>query len=357
MAQSVQTVEIRAGRGYTVSIGPGLLGTCGEALAGTVGRCRMAVAADSTVAPLYLESVTESLYHAGFEPCAYVFPAGERSKNLRTLSELLEFMASRHLTRTDCVAALGGGVTGDLAGFAAGVYLRGVRFVQLPTTLLAAVDSSVGGKTAVDLEAGKNLAGVFLQPSAVLCDTDCLETLPPAAFADGAAEAVKTGVLAGEPLFSQLAGGIPEPEALPGIIARCVAFKGSVVEADEFDTGVRRTLNLGHTAAHAIEACSGYAVSHGRAVAMGTAIIARASEKLGWCAAPCAERITAALAKNGLPVRTEFSPERLARAAQSDKKRAGGEITLVIPEDIGRCALKTIPVGELEAVFSAGEER
>ena len=195
-----QSVRINTKESYDVLIGPGLLEQSGELLKPLLGPCRIAVVTDTNVERLYLKRALDSLRRAGFSACAYVFPAGEQSKNLATLGELLEFLASQQLTRSDCVAALGGGVTGDLAGFAAGCYLRGIRYLQLPTTLLAAVDSSVGGKTAVNLSAGKNLAGLFQQPVTVLCDTDCLDTLAPDLLADGVAEAIKTGVLAGEGL-------------------------------------------------------------------------------------------------------------------------------------------------------------
>lgn len=355
MPSSIKTIDIHVTPSYSVSIGPGLLAGCGPHIREAVGPCHAAVITDSTVASLYLDRVTNSLRDAGFSSSSFVFPAGEEHKTLTTLADILEFLAREHLTRTDCVVALGGGVTGDMAGFAAGVYLRGIRCVQLPTTLLAAVDSSVGGKTAVDLRAGKNLAGVFLQPSAVLCDTECLSTLPADVFADGAAEAIKTGVLCDEGLFDQF-----DADSLQGslsdIIARCVAFKGSVVEQDEFDTGLRRTLNLGHTAGHAIEQCSGYTIPHGHAVAIGMVLIARAAETLGWCEGPCADRIAAVLKRNGLPVSTEYGAAALADAALADKKRTGGDITLVIPRRIGDCFLKKIPITELETVFRAGLE-
>ncbi|MCI2056296.1 MAG: 3-dehydroquinate synthase [Oscillibacter sp.] len=355
MASTLKTVDIHVENGYRVVIGGGLLAQCGQILADVVGLCHAAVIADSTVAPLYLGTVEQSLRDAGYCVSSYIYPAGEAQKNLTTLSDILEFLAAEHLTRTDCVIALGGGVCGDMAGFAAGCYLRGVRFVQLPTTLLAAVDSSVGGKTAVDLKGGKNLAGLFLQPSAVLCDTDCLSSLPPEIFADGAAEAIKTGVLSDEGLFrlfdtDNLTGDLSE------MIHQCIAFKGRVVEDDEFDTGLRRTLNLGHTAGHAIEKCAKFTISHGHAVAIGMVIIARAAEKLGWCQESCADRIAAVLKRNALPVSTNFSAAELADAALSDKKRTGGTITLVVPEKIGTCCLKTIPVDQLQDVFEAGLE-
>ena len=352
---TLHTIQVHTDPAYEAVIGGGLLPRCGERLAAILPKCRMAVIADSTVAPLYLDIVTESLRESGFDVCSHVFPAGEANKNFVTLSGILEFMAAEHLTRTDCVAALGGGVTGDMAGFAAAVYLRGIRYVQLPTTVLSAVDSSVGGKTAIDLAAGKNLAGAFLQPAAVLCDTDCLKTLPEAVFADGAAEAIKTGVLCDESLFALFEEGtlrsVPEE-----VIARCIAFKAGVVERDEKEQGERKCLNLGHTIGHAIEKCSEFAIPHGHAVAAGLAIMARAAERLGWAEEGTARRICDCLVKNDLPISTEYGAEALAAAAARDKKRAGDDITIVVPCAIGRCELKKIPVAELLSVIQAGLE-
>lgn len=353
--ESNQTITIQTQPSYLVHIGSGLLDRCGQLAAEALTPCRAAVVTDSNVAPLYLSRVEESLRAAGFSVCAHVFPAGEARKNLSTLSDILEFLAQEQLTRSDCVVALGGGVCGDMAGFAAGCYLRGVAYVQIPTTLLSSVDSSVGGKTAVDLRAGKNLAGLFLQPSAVVCDTDCLRTLPPLERADGTAEALKTGVLSGEELFSLFEADDITPH-LSEIVGRCIAFKGSVVEQDPLDNGLRRTLNLGHTAGHAIEKCSGYALHHGHAVAAGLAIIARAAEALGWADEPCAARICAALRRHSLPTGTEYAPAALAQAALADKKRRGGSISLVVPRRIGKCEMVTVPVGDLERIFAAGWE-
>ena len=350
-----QTIQVYTSPAYEVTIGPGLLSNSGARLREIMSPCRMAVIADSTVAPLYLDIVVNSLAAAGFDVCSHVFPAGEANKNLTTLSQLLEFLAESHLTRTDCVVALGGGVTGDMAGFAAAVYLRGIRYVQMPTTVLSAVDSSVGGKTAIDLKAGKNLAGVFLQPAAVLCDTDCLKTLPADVFADGAAEAIKTGVLCDEKLFSLFEDGtlksVPEE-----VIARCVAFKAGVVERDEKEQNERRCLNLGHTIGHAIEKCSGFAIPHGHAVAAGLASMARAAERLGWAEAGVAQRICRCLAKNDLPITSDYPAEALAAAAARDKKRAGDDITIVVPAAIGNCELKKIPLAELLGIIRAGLE-
>ncbi len=350
-----RVIPVRVRDGYDVVIGSGLLAESGERIRAAAGECRLAVVTDSNVEKLCLKPLQNNLLTAGYDVCSFVFPAGEQSKRMDTLAGILEFFASERLTRKDCVVALGGGVTGDIAGFAAGCYLRGVRYIQMPTTLLAAVDSSVGGKTAVDLAAGKNLAGLFHQPSLVLCDIDCFDTLLPEDFANGSAEAIKTGILSDEALFTLFESGEAKRH-IAEIVSRCVAFKAGVVERDEKESGLRKTLNLGHTAGHAIELCSGYTVPHGFAVAIGLAVIARASEKLGWAAEPIAGRIESALVKNGLPITTEAAPEALANAALTDKKRAGGGITLVVPRRIGECVLSELPVEELVNVFRAGLE-
>ena len=355
MSGSIRTIQVNTSPAYDVIIGGGLLHTCGQRLSQVLAPCHVAVISDSTVASLYLTPVCSSLRDAGFSVCSHVFPAGEPSKTMETLGDILNFLAEQRLTRTDCIVALGGGVTGDMAGFAAAIYLRGIRCVQIPTTLLSAVDSSVGGKTAIDLKTGKNLAGAFLQPAAVLCDTDCLRSLPADIFADGAAEAIKTGILCDESLFSLFENARLETEPAE-VIARCVAYKAGVVERDEREQHERKLLNLGHTVGHAVEKCSGYSIAHGHAVAMGLAIIARAAQRLGWTEEPIADRIIACLQKNGLPTGTEFSAEDLAHAASADKKRSGHEITLVVPRKIGLCELKKVPVAELVSIIAAGLE-
>lgn len=355
MANLIKTVDVHLGDGYRVWIGNGFLDRCGSMITALTGPCRTAIITDSTVAPLYLGTVKDSLQRAGNSVCSYVYPAGESSKNLPTLTDILNFLASKHLTRTDCLVALGGGVCGDMAGFAAGCYLRGIRYVQLPTTLLAAIDSSVGGKTAVNLKAGKNLAGLFYQPIGVFCDPDSLKTLPQDIFLDGVAEVVKTGILSGESLFRRLETGI-SPAELPGIIMQCVTFKAGIAEQDERDTGQRRILNLGHTVGHAIEQCSGYTVLHGHAVSVGIAVMTRAAVKFGWCEPSCGERIITTLRRNHLPLSTPYSAKELSDAALADKKCSGGDITLIIPKRIGQCFCKKVPVQTLESIIAAGWE-
>ena len=283
-------VEVNASKQYRVEIGSGLLPGLGPKAAALGKAKKVCIVSDSNVWPLYGAAADASLHAAGLETCAFVFPAGEASKNGETFLELLNFLAENRLTRSDLLVALGGGVVGDLTGFAAACYQRGIRFIQVPTTLLAAVDSSVGGKTAIDLAAGKNLAGAFWQPSLVLCDTDCLDTLPEEIFREGCAEIIKTAILFDESLFMELVRtGLRFDREK--VIAACVRHKRDIVAADEFDRGQRNLLILGHTFGHAVELLSDFTLSHGRAVAIGTAIAARAAAHLGSCDQGTATRI------------------------------------------------------------------
>ena len=349
----MRKVIVKASVEYAILIGCGILGQLGEEVKKRIQPCKAAIITDTTVEKLYAEQAEKSLQEAGFTTCRFAYPAGESSKHIGTLSDILEFLAEEEVTRQDIIIALGGGVCGDMAGFAAAIYQRGIRFVQVPTTFLAAVDSSVGAKTAVDLPAGKNLCGCFSQPSLVLCDYETLSTLPEETFAEGCAEVVKYGVLADEGFFSALEekGVKGEEEA---VITRCVSIKRDVVCADEFDNGERQKLNLGHTVGHAIEQNSNFSVSHGAAVAMGMAIIARAAAKRGLCSKEVPARIEALLEKLHLPTRTEFTAEALLSAAMRDKKIRGASIDLVVPRDMGKCELMKINVEELSAWIQEG---
>lgn len=351
----MRSVTVKTSATYEVLIGSGLLQKAGEAVKKVISPCKAAIVTDSTVVHLYEETVRKSLTEAGFSVCTFVFPTGEASKNIHTLSHLLEFLAKEEMTRTDLIVALGGGVTGDLAGFGAAVYLRGISFVQIPTTFLAAIDSSVGGKTAVDLEAGKNLAGAFYQPKLVLCDTDVLQTLPEVVFADGIAEALKYGVLGDAALFEKIAGGDFRQD-LEEIIETCVSMKRDVVEEDEFDTGKRQLLNLGHTFGHAIEQKSHFQMTHGHAVAIGMHLIAKAAEAKGIAEKGTAAAIAKALEQNQLPKETTFSPAEVAEGTLRDKKRRGGTISFVFPKKIGACEIVKIPVEEVEALARTAME-
>lgn len=347
------TVTVNASKRYDIKIGAGLLSSLGSEVA-VLGKVKkVCVVSESTVFPLYGEIAVSSLIRAGFDVVSFVFPAGEESKNGNVFWELINYLADHKLTRSDLLVALGGGVVGDLAGFAAACFLRGIRFIQVPTTLLAAVDSSVGGKTAIDLPAGKNLCGAFWQPCLVLCDTNILTTLPDSIFRAGCAEIIKYGVLYDPELFSHLEhyGTAFDREA---VITRCVELKRDVVMEDEFDTGARMKLNLGHTIGHGVEAMSQFTISHGEAVAVGMAIVSRSAVKMGLFDSLDCARLLTVLNQFGLADKTNYSAEELYAYSLSDKKRSGGTVNLILPRTIGNCEIHPIPVENLKSFIKAG---
>ena len=349
----MKTVTIHASKTYDVHIGSGLLDELGTQVAALGKAQRVCIVSDSNVWPLFGAKASGSLRESGFCVTSFVFPAGEESKNGQTFLELVNFLAENQLTRSDILVALGGGVVGDLAGFAAASFLRGIRFVQIPTTLLAMVDSSVGGKTAIDLPAGKNLCGAFCQPSLVLCDTDVLNTLPIDVFRDGCAEVIKYGVLYDADLLRHLQKrGLAFDREM--VIERCVAWKRSAVEADEFDTGPRKKLNLGHTIGHCVEARSHFTLSHGKAVAIGMAIVARTAKKRGICSPDTCDTLLAVLNIFGLPSSTQYPVEDIFSYSLSDKKRSGDTVRLIVPTQIGNCEILPTPVAELKAFIQEG---
>lgn len=349
----MKTIEVKASKSYNIHIGSGILPTLGTQVNEVCKASKVCIVSDSNVFPLHGEAATDSLNLAGFEVINFIISAGEESKNGTNYLELLNFLAENQMTRSDCLIALGGGVVGDLTGFAAATFLRGIAYIQVPTTLLAMVDSSVGGKTAIDLPAGKNLCGAFYQPSLVLCDIDTLNTLAEDIFRDGCAEVIKYGVLYDPSLFHHLTeyGLLFRREE---VIARCVELKRDVVMEDEFDTGARMKLNLGHTIGHAVEAQSHFAVSHGKAVAIGMAMISRAAAKTSFCSDDTAQKIIATLQIFGLPTGTEYNSESLFFSALSDKKRAGGAVNLIVPASLGDCRIVPTPVSELKSFIEAG---
>lgn len=346
-------ITVSASKKYDIKIGHNLLSTLGQE-AKQLGKAKsIVIVSDSNVFPIYGLTAQSSLEREGFSVSSFVFPAGESSKCGETFLSLLNFLAENRLTRSDMIVALGGGVVGDLAGFAASAYLRGIRFIQVPTTLLAMVDSSVGGKTAIDLPAGKNLVGAFWQPSLVLCDIDALNTLPEYYFIDGCAEVIKYGILYDSELFDDLANHRFDFDR-EDVISKCIEWKKRVVMEDEFDTGARMKLNLGHTFGHGIEAGSHFALSHGRCVAIGTAIAARASTKNGRCSLSDGSRIIEVLNSFNLPTETDFSAAELLDHALSDKKRSGKEINVILPTKIGNCEIIATPIDEMLSLIEAG---
>ena len=347
------TVPVNASRQYDIRIGTGLLDRAGAMLREVVPCETVMLVCGDIVNSLYSDRVQASLEGAGYRVARYVYPHGEQSKNADTYFALLNALAQAGLTRTDAIAALGGGVTGDVSGFAAATYQRGMDFVQIPTTLLAAVDSSVGGKTAVNLPTGKNQVGCFYQPALVLCDPELLSTLPEEEFRCGCAEVIKYGVLGSRKFFDELKA-TPIKEQLEHVICTCVEMKRDIVNQDEFDRGLRQLLNLGHSFGHAVEACSHFGVLHGQAVAIGMAAITRAAVARGYCSEETLREVLAILNQYQLPTSTGFGLEEMVEAALTDKKLTGGAMHLVVPEAIGRCAIVSVPTEEIKDWMKAG---
>jgi len=349
----MKRIVVNASKKYEVVIGEGLLDSVGAEVGKIIKPCKICIFTDDIVASHYLETVKSSLKETGYTVYEYIIPNGEESKNIDTYAGFLNFLAKNGFSRTDALVALGGGVVGDLCGFTAATYLRGVKYVQIPTTILAMVDSSVGGKTAIDLEAGKNLCGAFYQPSLVICSTDTAKTLPANIFADGMAEVIKYGVIRDEELFNHLDENGLDFD-MEYVIPTCIDIKRDIVENDEFDNGVRQLLNFGHTVGHGIEKLSSFGISHGSAVAMGMMIVTRASAENGICAPDCCDRLYGVLKKFSLPTSTEYKASELALMMESDKKRRADKITLVLPEKIGSAKLETIATSDYEKFISAG---
>lgn len=349
----MKTITVTASKNYNVIIGNELHKDLG-CYAANIGKSgKAAIISDGNVWPLYGATAQESLRAAGFETYHYTFPAGEASKNGNTYLSILNFLAESHITRSDLLVALGGGVVGDITGFAAATYLRGISYIQVPTTLLAMVDSSVGGKTAIDLTAGKNLAGAFYQPSLVLCDITALDTLPDDIFRDGCAEVIKYGILYDRSLFSHLYDyGLSFDREM--IVSRCVELKRDVVSQDEFDRGARQKLNLGHTIGHGIEAHSDFTIPHGQAVSIGMAIVSKASFAHGICDNDTYAQILSVIKKFGLPTTSAVTAQELYTSALSDKKRSGGTVNLIIPQAIGNCIIQPTDVKTLQSFIEAG---
>ncbi len=349
----MKKVTVSATKKYDVLVAEGILNQIGEYTASVCSANKVAIISDTNVWPIYGTTVTGSLKEAGFYVCNYVLSAGEESKNGVNFLSILNFLAENRLSRNDCIIALGGGVIGDISGFSAATYLRGISYIQVPTSLLAMVDSSVGGKTAIDLPAGKNLAGAFYQPDLVICDLNVLNALPESVFRDGCAEVIKYGILFDAALFDHLTD-----KALAFdrgyVIPRCIELKRDIVEEDEYEQGSRKLLNLGHTIGHGIEKLSNYQTTHGCAVSAGMAIVTRVSAANGLCTDDTANRIYQILDRFSLPVNTEYSAEALYTAALSDKKATSDSIALVLPHSIGRCNIHNVPICELASMIKSG---
>ncbi len=329
----------------------GLLSKVGELTKTVLKGKKIALISDTNVYPLYGENIKTQLENEGYKVFTYIFKAGEASKNTSELIKIVEFMAENELTREDGAVALGGGVCGDMVGFAASVFLRGIKFVQIPTSLLAQVDSSVGGKTAVDLPQGKNLCGAFHQPSLVIIDPDVLKTLSPHFFSDGMGEVIKYGCIKSASLFEKLESGNVK-DNLTEIITECVSIKRQVVENDEKEHGERALLNFGHTCGHAIEKLWNFeTVSHGEAVAIGMVMITRAGENLGITEKGTTDRLIKVLEKNDLKISDTHTDKEIISAMNGDKKRTGTGIKFVMINKIGSSFINPIKYEDINKTF------
>lgn len=337
---------------YDILIGKDIMKDAGKLIRKKLEPCRASIVTDMTVNSIYAQVLVTSLIEAGFQVSKIVFPSGEHSKNLTTYGNILEALADEGLTRTDVIIALGGGVVGDLSGFAAATYMRGIKYIQVPTTYIAAIDASVGGKTGINLLSGKNLAGAFWQPSMVICDYKTFDTLPSEKILDGAAEAIKHGVVSDERLIEKVLQGDYEY-----VIERCVSIKKSIVEADERDLGLRQLLNFGHTIGHGIEKLSSYSISHGHAVAKGMVAEARAAEAMDLTPKGVSKALSDILERAGFDLSIPFSPDDIYKFALLDKKISGDKISIVAPDSIGKCHLHKISVPELKKFIQLGLEK
>ena len=343
------TIPVQASGKYNVHIGHGLLARAGELAAQVLSPCRALILTDDNVAPLYADALAASLTGAGFVPEIYVVPHGEGSKSLATLGKLLEHMAERKYTRTDAMFALGGGVVGDLCGFAASIYLRGVPFVQIPTTLLAAVDSSVGGKSGVNFSGVKNILGAFYQPKGVVFDADVLKTLPKRQISAGLAEAIKMALTFDKALFELFEKDEISEDLYETIIFHAVKLKADVVEKDEREGGLRKTLNFGHTFGHAVEAAGNLdLLYHGECVALGM---------IPFCSEAVYERLYPVLKKFDLPTALPFDIEKALPYLAHDKKWRGGGVDAIFVEEIGSFEIKTLTKDALLETIQSAKKR
>ena len=336
---------------YDILIEKGILSKCAMYIKNVVRGKKALIISDSNVAELYLDTVKSSLENEGFCVFTHIFEAGEKSKHLRTVAEIYDTLAQNEFTRKDFIVALGGGVVGDISGFASSTYMRGIDFVQIPTTLLSQVDSSVGGKTGVDTKYGKNLVGAFYQPKLVLIDSDTLNTLSDHFFADGMGEVIKYGCIANAQLFSELFE-IDIKENIEDVILECLKIKRDVVNEDERESGIRMILNFGHTLGHSIEKLSNFSLSHGECVAKGMVLITKMGEKLHLTESGTTEKIELVCKKHNLDTSINFKVTDIADSAKNDKKGDGNKLNLVLISKIGDAVIHSIDKNELLNLLS-----
>ena len=343
----MKKISVNTSQKYDIFIEKGLLYNCAELIKSQTKSKKFAIISDDIVDSLYSEILINSLNREGFTAVKYVFKNGESSKSIENLNNIYSFLAKENITRSDCIIALGGGVVGDITGFAAATFLRGLDYIQIPTTLLAQIDSSVGGKTAINLTVGKNLVGAFKQPILVICDSNVLSTLSEEILADGMAEAIKYGMIRSSSLFDLINNHNLDTvsNVLDEIIYECISIKSDVVSADEFDKGERMILNFGHTLGHAVESYYNYEkYSHGSAVAIGMALITKQAVTSSLCEKIYLEKLIKCIEKYRLPVKCSASLNELVPLCYNDKKRESDKINIILCSKIGTCEIKQLTI-------------
>ena len=334
---------------YEIIIGDDLIKNAGEYIKNVIPPCKLCVITDSNVNSLYAQVLLTSLIESGYQVSKVLFPAGEHSKNINTYANIMSALADEGITRSDAVIALGGGIVGDLTGFVASTYMRGIPYIQIPTTLIAALDSSVGGKTGINLQNGKNLAGTFWQPSLVLTDYKAFDTLPNDKLLDGYAEAVKCALISESNMIPHILN-----KDFEYVIERCISIKKSFVEVDETDQGIRQILNFGHTIGHAIEKYSSYNITHGQAIAKGMLAESRAAYRMGLTDCDISTELDDLLTELGFDTSLRFNPEEIYQLTTTDEKICNGNITVIVPKSLGKCELQRISLSKLKEYVSSG---
>lgn len=347
----MKKITISTSTSYDVIIEDNILSTLNEIILEYIEPCKICIITDSTVNSLYSKKVKTSLESSGFTTTKIVFPPGEHSKSLSTYSNILEAIADEGLTKTDCIIALGGGVVGDLAGFVASTYMSGIRYVQIPTTYLAALDSSIGGKTGLNLLRGKNLVGSFWNPELVLCDPTVFNTLPTIRRMDGIAEAIKCAVVTDNTLLYPI-----KNNSYTYVIERCVSIKKSIVEVDQYEESLRQLLSFGHLIGHAIEKLSGYSLSHGHAIAAGMIYEARAAYNMGFTDNDISSDLETLFRSLGFDPEITYTVEDLMKYVIMSKRIYKDNVNIVVPVEIGKCKLVKLNVCQLEEYVRLGKE-
>ena len=345
----MKKIRVNTSSPYDVLIERGMIENCGKFIADTVKSRNAVIVTDDKVNSLYGNTVKKSMEQNGFNVDIFEFPNGEKSKNSDTLNRIYDFLCEKNITRSDILIALGGGVVGDITGFASATFLRGIDFIQIPTTLLAQIDSSVGGKTAIDLKGGKNLAGAFKQPKLVICDSNTLKTLSPEFLSDGMAEAIKYGMIKDKALFEQIASRNYNTisDIIDELVYKCIDIKRQVVENDEFENGERMILNFGHTIGHAVECYYNYEkYTHGCGVAVGMCYITSKC-----CCDEVFRRLEACVRAYNLPTAVSADISQLLPYCSKDKKRAGSNISYIVCPEIGKAEIRRASVKEFDELM------